>query len=67
MPSTHYISTLAKFPFKKITLGGVEKNYLRSCLTDFYIPNDYDSGIKYDTLNDGVKDGVSGIYDRSDD
>lgn len=33
MPNSHFISTLAKFPYKKITLGGVEKNYLKSCLT----------------------------------
>ncbi|CAD8134904.1 unnamed protein product [Paramecium octaurelia] len=66
MPQSHFISTLAKFPFKKIFLGAVEQNYLSSCLDAFYIPNDYDSKVKYTTLSDGVKDGVSGIYDRSD-
>ncbi|CAD8045647.1 unnamed protein product [Paramecium sonneborni] len=66
MPNSHFISTLAKFPFKKIFLGGVEENYLRSCLEAFYIPNSYDQNIKYGTLIDGAIDGVSGIYDRSD-
>lgn len=32
MSSSTSISTLAEFPTKKLTIGGVEKNYLQSCL-----------------------------------
>jgi hypothetical protein len=67
MPSSHSISTLAQFPTKKLTIGGVEKNYLQACLSQYYLPNDYDSGIEYDTLSDGTLDGVSGLFDDSDD
>lgn len=35
-------------------------------MEDFYIPNTYDPLVNYTILIDGVKDGVSGIYDRSD-
>jgi hypothetical protein len=36
-------------------------------LSQYYLPNDYDSGIEYDTLSDGTLDGVSGLFDDSDD
>lgn len=48
-----YISTLARFPWKKIRIGGVEKNYLRSLMQQYYIPNEYDDSISYATLQDG--------------
>ena len=56
------ISPLCGFPNRKITLYGVEKNFLDAIYQDYYMPTEFDSNIDLPELVGGQLDAVAGLY-----
>lgn len=55
-------SPLSGYPSKFINIYGVERNFLRSTFTKFFLPTEYNDRLNFPTLPDGKKDAVAGLF-----
>ena len=60
------LTPLSLFPKQPVLITGVQDTVMKSVRQNLYIPNEYQQGISYGTLDDGTtKDGVSSIFEES--
>ena len=57
------ISPLSLYPEKEVTITAVEPNLMQSISTNLYVPDEYADDVDFTVLPNGVKDGVSPIFD----
>jgi ABC-type lipoprotein release transport system permease subunit len=57
------LSPRSFYPVFYATITGVDQNYTKTFYQQYYTPNGYLSDTKYPTLENGVKDGISKIFE----
>lgn len=56
------ISPLSFYPKQFAFISGVQPSVMKSVDTQFYVPERYEEGIKYEKLPSGLRDGVSSLF-----
>jgi hypothetical protein len=59
------LTPLSLFPRQRVFITGVDKTVMTSVRQELYVPNEYQDGTSYGTLDDGTQDGVSAIFDQT--
>lgn len=55
-------SPLSGYPSKYINIFGVERNFLYSTYSKFFLPTEFDDRLSFPTLPDGKKDAVASLF-----
>ena len=57
------LSPLSRLPSARTQIVGIEENYLKSVMTEYYLPTDFDRSVDLPKV-DGKDDMVFGLFSR---